>query len=244
MKKVTFVSGGSEGIGSACVEKFALNGDKVYFNYCKEKALAEELCQRILRAGGEVHAYCVSVTDQKGVEKMIKEIVEKEGKIDILVNNAGITKDMFFRFMKYEDWKSIIEVNLYGCFNMCKAVVPYFLQQKSGVIINIASTSGLVGVKGQVNYAASKGGIIALTKSLAAELGGYGIRVIAISPGFVDTKMYAKIPQNIKEKYIKMIPLGRIGRPEEIAEVVSFLASDAASYITGQNIVVDGGLTG
>ncbi len=244
MKKVTFVSGGSEGIGRACVEKFALNGHKVYFNYCKEEALAEELCERISQSGGEAYRYCVSVTDEKGVEKMIKEVVEKEGKIDTLINNAGIAKDMFFRFMNYEDWKSIIEVNLYGCFNMCKAVVPYLLQQKKGVIINIASTSGLVGVKGQANYAASKGGIIAFTKSLAAELGKYGIRVIAVSPGFVETKMYAKVPQDIKEKHIKMIPLGRIGRPEEIAEVVSFLASDAASYITGQNIVVDGGLTG
>lgn len=243
MKKVVFITGGSRGIGRSCVLKFAANGYTVYFNYCKGRKEAEDLCDQILKNGDEARCFCVSMTDKEGIENMIKEIVNREGKLDVLVNNAGITKDAYFRFMKYEDWKKVLEVNLDGYFNMSKTVIPYFMQRKSGVIINIASTAGIMGQGGQANYCASKGAIIAFTKSLARELGGYGIRVVALAPGFVETAMFSKVPFEMRNEYKKLIPLGRTGKPEEIAEVVYFLASDSASYITGQVIIVDGGLT-
>ncbi|MGQ9535367.1 MAG: 3-oxoacyl-ACP reductase FabG [bacterium] len=243
MRRTVVVSGGSEGIGKACVIKLAQNGDNVYFSYLKENDFVKGALKIPRQNGGRVFGYCVSVTDKKGIKCMVEEIVKKEGRIDVLINNAGITKDKFFRFMNTEDWQSVIDTNLTGCFNMCQAVVPVLMQNRKGVIINIASTSGIAGMKGQANYCASKGGIIAFTKSLARELAFYGIRVVAVSPGFVETRMLARIPMEVKEEYKKLIPIGRFGRPEEIAEVVYFLASDAASYITGQNIIVDGGLT-
>lgn len=242
MKKIVLVTGGNEGIGKACVIKFAQNGNNVYFSYLKENDFVKEVCQ-MSKTEGRIFAICVSVTDKNGIKKMVDGIVKKEGRIDVLINNAGITKDNFLRFMKIEDWQSVIDTNLTGCFNMCQAVIPIFMQKRKGVIINIASTSGITGMKGQANYCASKGGIIAFTKSLARELGNYGIRVVTVSPGFVETRMLARVPMEIKEEYKKLIPMGRFGTAEEIAEVVYFLASDAASYINGQNIIVDGGLT-
>lgn len=243
MKRIAVITGGSRGIGRTCVLKFAANGYKVYFNYCKGRKEAEDLCDQILKNGGDARCFCVSVINKEGLENMIKEIISREEKIDVLVNNAGITRDAYFRFMKYEDWKEVIDINLNGYFNMCKAVITHFMQRKSGVIINIASTAGIMGQSGQTNYCASKGAIIAFTKSLARELGSYGIRVNALAPGFVETAMFSKVPFEMRNEYKKLIPLGRIAKPEEIAEVIYFLASDSASYITGQTIIVDGGLT-
>jgi len=242
-KSVAFVSGGSLGIGRSCVEKLTKEGYRVYFNFLTHKKAAEELSDFIGQQGGTAIPKQFSVSDRAAVEENIESIVEDEGKIDVLVNNAGITRDKFFRFMKYEDWDSVVKVNLEGYFNLCKQIVPHFMRERSGIIINIASTSGIVGVEGQTNYSASKGGIIAFTKGLARELGRYGIRVISVSPGFVNTIMYAKMSAKIKEEYKERIPLRRIAEPSEIAEVISFLISEKASYITGHNIVVDGGLT-
>ncbi len=173
---------------------------------------------------------------------MIKNIKKKEGRIDILVNNAGITNDNFLTLMSEKSWDEVINVNLKGVFNCCKAVSSIMINQKSGVIINISSKTALVGQAGQTNYADSKGGIISFTMSLSRELAPFGIRVNAVAPGLIETEMTAKIPEDTLKFLLRLISAQRLGKPEEVAEVVAFLASDAASYIQGQIITVDGGM--
>ncbi len=173
----------------------------------------------------------------------MEKIIAAAGKIDVLVNNAGITADMFLMLMPEEDWNRVIDTNLNGVYRWCKAVTRPMLRVRRGVIINLASIAGIIGVMGQTNYAASKGALLAFTRALAAELGSRNIRVNSVAPGFVETDMSARVPRQIKEKNLERILLKRFGRPEEIAAVVAFLASDAASYIMGQCVVVDGGLT-
>ena len=234
--KVVLVTGGTRGIGRAIAERFKNVGAVVYITGTSEertKAVAEEI---------GVNGVKMDVTDREEVKRVISEILEKEGQIDILVNNAGITKDTLFMRMKDEDWDSVIDTNLNGVYNVTRAVVPAMVKKRSGNVINISSVVGFTGNVGQVNYSATKSALIGFTKSLAKELGGRGIRVNCIAPGYITTDMTEKIPAKIKEELLKSIPLKREGEPREIADVCLFLASSMASYITGTVIHVNGGL--
>lgn len=236
--KVAIVTGGSRGIGKAIVEEFTKNKAKVYFTYHKDDAAAtqvQDFC-------GAVPVKC-SQTDNDCIEQTIASVLQDNGKIDILVNNAGITSDQFLMMMSFEQWEKVINTNLHGAYRWAKAVSRPMLSAKNGIIINISSIAGLVGTAGQTNYAASKGGLLAFTRSLAAEFGPKGVRVNAVVPGFIETDMTAVMSRQIKKESMEKILLKRFGKPEEIAQVVLFLSSDSASYIAGQAIVVDGGLS-
>lgn len=238
VNKVAIVTGGSRGIGKAIVEEFTKNKAKVYFTYHKDDAAATQ----VQDACGAVPVKC-SQTDNDCIEQTISSVIQDNGKIDILVNNAGITSDNFLMMMSFEQWEKVINTNLHGAYRWAKAVSRPMLSAKNGIIVNISSIAGLVGTAGQTNYAASKGGLLAFTRSLAAELGPKGIRVNAVVPGFIETDMTAVMPRQIKKESMEKLLLKRFGKPEEIAQVVLFLSSDSASYIAGQAIVVDGGLS-
>jgi len=234
--KVVLVTGGTRGIGRAIAERFKDAGAVVYITGTNEertKAVAEEI---------GVNGVKMDVTDREEVKRVVSEILEKEGQIDILINNAGITRDTLFMRMKDKDWDNVIDTNLNGVYNVTRAVVPAMVKKRSGNIINISSVVGFTGNVGQVNYSATKSALIGFTKSLAKELGGRGIRVNCIAPGYITTDMTEKIPAKIKEELLKSIPLKREGEPREIADVCLFLASNMASYITGTVIHVNGGL--
>lgn len=244
-KKVALVTGGSRGIGKAIVWELVNKGCQIGVNYLdidQNKEQAEALVSSIQEAGGQAMAVSANVADAKEVETMVQEVVKYFGRIDILVNNAGITKDNLLIRMKEEDWDAVININLKGTFNCCKSVVKLMMKQKSGKIVNVASVVGLMGNAGQGNYAASKAGIIGFTKSLARELASRNINVNAIAPGFIATAMTDQLPETAKENLIKQIPLQRLGQPEDVADLVGFLVSDKAAYITGQSIAVDGGM--
>jgi len=236
--QVVVVTGGSRGIGRAIVERFAAQGAKVYFTFNQNAEAAAQVA-----AATQAEAIQCSQNDAAAITAAVDKIVAAAGKIDALVNNAGITADTFLMLMPADDWNRVIDTNLNGAFRWCKAVTRPMLGARRGVIINLASIAGLVGVMGQTNYAASKGGLLAFTRALAAELGGKNIRVNSVVPGFIETDMSARVPRQIKQKNLEHIVQKRFGKPEEVASVVTFLASDAASYIMGQSIVVDGGLT-
>ena len=233
---VVLVTGGTRGIGRAIAESFKKAGATVYItgtNREKTEAVAQEI---------GVNGVKMDVTDREEVKRVVGEIVEKEGKIDVLINNAGITRDTLFLRMKDEDWDAVINTNLNGVYNVTRAVVPVMVKKRKGVIINISSVVGFTGNVGQVNYSATKSALIGFTKSLAKELGGRNIRVVAVAPGYITTDMTKAIPEKIKEELIKSIPLRREGEPREVADVCLFLASNMASYITGTTIHVNGGL--
>ena len=196
----------------------------------------------ILAQGGKAAAYQCSVSDFDACQEMIQSLIKEYGHIDILVNNAGITRDNLIMKMKEEDFDAVIQTNLKGTFNTIRHLSRQMLKQRSGKIINISSVSGILGNAGQANYAASKAGVIGLTKTMARELASRGITVNAVAPGFVDTEMTAVLSEEIKENACKQIPLGKFGKPEDIANMVAFLASEKADYITGQVISVDGGM--
>lgn len=237
-EKVVIVTGGSRGIGKAIVEAFSQEGSKVYFTYNKN----DEAAQALAESTGAIPVKCSQI-DNDCIENAVKSIFEENKKIDILINNAGITSVQFLMMMPFEQWEKVLNVNLNGAFRWVKSVVRAMMAAGKGVIINVASIAGLVGTPGQTNYAASKGGLLAFTRSLAAELGAKGIRVNAVVPGFIDTDMTATMPRQIKRQNLEKILLKRFGTPEEVAQIVLFLSSDKASYIVGQSIVVDGGLS-
>jgi 3-oxoacyl-[acyl-carrier protein] reductase len=236
--KIVLVTGGSRGIGRAVVEEFRRKNATVYFTFHRHEEAA---------AGTEektgAHKLLCPQADGEAVEKAVDSIVKAEGRIDILVNNAGITSDQYLMMMPFEEWNRVMDTNLNGAFRFVKASVRPMMTAQKGVIVNIASVSGLVGIGGQTNYAASKGALLAFTRSLAAELGPRGIRVNAVVPGFIETDMTAKMPRQIKQQNLSRILVKRFGTPAEVASAVAFLSSDESSYITGQALVVDGGLT-
>ena len=243
--KVAIVTGGSRGIGREIAITLAGAGAAVVINYNRETAAAEDVLQAVkeLPGAGEAIIFQADVTRLEECEKMVKAALDHFGRIDILVNNAGVRKDNLLALMKENDWDIVLDTNLKGMFNCCKAVLRPLLKQKSGGrIINISSVVGIAGNSGQVNYAAAKGGVIAFTKSLAKELGKRAITVNAIAPGFIETEMTDELADTVKEKVLAQVALERYGNAGEIAETVLFLAG-GASYITGAVITVDGGLS-
>ena len=240
--KIVLVTGAGRGIGASIAKRFASEGAEVIVNYSGNDEAAQKTVDEITATGGQAQKYKCSVNDSESVKVMIDEIIKKFGRIDILVNNAGITKDGLMLRMTDEDFDRVIDVNLKGTFNCTKYVSKYMLKQKSGKIINISSVVGLSGNAGQVNYSASKAGIIGITKSVAKELSSRGITVNAVAPGYVDTDMTKVLSDNIRNEILKNIPLQRMGNVEDISNCVAFLASEDASYITGQVISVDGGM--
>ncbi|MDO4772456.1 MAG: 3-oxoacyl-[acyl-carrier-protein] reductase [Bacillota bacterium] len=242
-KKIAFVTGGARGIGRAIVEKLGMDGYIVGFNYVNSKEESEAFVQSLKERG--IQSFCLrfDVSDYETCESELSAFQKENGTIDVLVNNAGITKDKLFIRMKEADFEDVIDINLKGVFNVTKQVANKMMKQKSGRIINLSSIAGLIGNIGQVNYSASKAGVIGMTRTLAAEFGGYGVTVNAIAPGFIKTDMTDVLPEDIKEKIIDMVPLKTMGYPEDVADMVSFLAGDSGRYITGQVISIDGGLS-
>ncbi|MDY2813857.1 MAG: 3-oxoacyl-[acyl-carrier-protein] reductase [Dorea sp.] len=240
--KVAVVTGASRGIGRAIALKLASLGAAVVVNYNGSREKAEKVKQEIEDNGGNASIYQCNVSDYEACQNMIQSIIEEYGRIDILINNAGITRDGLLMKMSEADFDQVIDTNLKGAFNTTRFVTRQMLRQKSGRIINMASVVGVTGNAGQVNYAASKAGIIGLTKATAREVASRGITVNAIAPGFIETDMTDVLPDKVKEASVSQIPLGKFGKPEQIAAAVAFLASDDAGYITGQVLNVDGGM--
>jgi 3-oxoacyl-[acyl-carrier protein] reductase len=240
--KVALVTGASRGIGRAVALELASRGAFVIVNYSRSENAAKEVLSMIENSGGKGEIRHFDVADFSRVQDEISKIGEELGGLHILVNNAGITKDGLLLRMKEEDWDEVISVDLKGVFNCTKAAAKIMMKQRYGRIINITSVVGEMGNPGQTNYSAAKAGIIGFTKATAKELGSRGITVNAVSPGFIETDITSGLPQNMKEKYLEAIPLGRFGTPTDVAKVVAFLASDDASYITGEVVKVNGGL--
>ena len=240
--KNALVTGAGKGIGKAIAMELAANGAFVIVNYNGSKAAAEQTVAEIQEAGGDAVAYQCNVADYEACGNMVSELIKTYKHIDILVNNAGITRDGLLMKMSEDDFDAVIDTNLKGCFNTIRHLSRYFLKQRAGKIVNISSVSGILGNAGQANYAASKAGVIGLTKTAAKELASRGITVNAIAPGFINTEMTEVLSDAVKEGARGQIPLGHFGRPEDVAKAAAFLASEDAAYITGQVIHVDGGM--
>lgn len=241
-KKIALVTGGTRGIGKKVAEKFAKEGYNLVLNYVSDNTDINSVIDSFKEYQNEVILVKADVSKFNECENLVKEAIEKFGKIDVLVNNAGITKDGLIAMMKEDAFDRVIDVNLKGTFNMTRNVVPYMMKKRCGNIVNISSVVGVAGNAGQSNYAASKAGIIGFTKSLAKELAPRNIRVNAVAPGFIDTDMTSVLTDKVKDNIYSQIPLKRMGEAEEVANVVYFLSDDESSYITGQVINVDGGM--
>lgn len=241
-KRVALVTGASRGIGRAIALRLAAEGFYVVINYNGSKEKAEEVQQEILQAGGQAHIYQCNVADFQACGEMFKDTISKMGHLDILVNNAGITKDGLLMGMSEEDFSKVVDTNLKGTFYCIRHAARTMIKQKKGRIINLSSIVGVSGNAGQANYAASKAGVIGLTKSAAKELASRGITVNAIAPGFICTDMTQVLPEQVKEKIWAQIPMGGFGDPQDVAAAAAFFASEEAGYITGQVLMVDGGM--
>ena len=240
--KTAIVTGSAKGIGKGIATEFAKQGATVVINYCGSKEAALKPVEEIKAFGGKAIPYQADISDYEMSKKMMDDIIKEYGAIDILVNNAGITRDNLILRMSESEFDDVIRTNLKGTFNCIKHVTKYMLKNKSGKIINISSISGVNGIAGQANYSASKAGIIGLTKSFAKEMSSKGININAIAPGFIETDMTKVLNDKYVEEIVNTIPSKRVGRPEDIAKAALFLASDMSDYITGQTLMVDGGL--
>lgn len=241
-KKVALITGASRGIGKQIALTMASEGYDVIINFNGNEEKAKEVCEECSKLGSNAMIVKANVADFAQVEAMVKTVMDAYGRIDVLVNNSGITKDTLLLRMSEEDFSSVVDVNLKGCFHCIKHVSKVMMKQRSGAIINMASVIGLVGNVGQANYAASKAGIIGLTKSVAKELAARGIRVNAIAPGFIATEMTEVLDDKVKDGIMTNIPLKQFGSVEDVANMVAFLASDKSKYVTGQVMNVDGGM--
>lgn len=242
IQQTIVVTGGSRGIGRALCAAFSRPKTAVYFNYCCEDETGDQTASQIIAAGGIARGMRVDVASEAEVSRFFKTIVKETGGIDVLVNNAGITRDNLLIRMKSDDWREVIDVNLGGVFHCTREAVRTMIQKRAGSIINITSIAGVAGNAGQANYAAAKAGIIGFTKSMARELASRAVTVNAIAPGYIETDMTAHLADGVKSEIISQIPLGRAGSPADVAGLAVFLASDAARYITGQVIHVNGGM--
>lgn len=242
MKQTAIVTGGSRGIGRAVAMRLAKDGMNLVINYRGNSAAAEETERLCRELGAEVLLVQGDVSCAEDCEKLAAQAKEAFGRVDVLVNNAGITRDGLLARMTEEDFRAVLDVNLVGPWNMMKAVNRIMMKQRYGRIVNLSSVTGLMGNMGQTNYAAAKAGILGMTKSYAREVAGRGITVNAVAPGFIDTDMTEAMPEGAKDKIITGIPMGRTGKPEDVAEAVAFLASEQAGYITGEVLRVDGGM--
>lgn len=240
--KVALITGAARGIGKAIALKYASEGAHIAFTDLVINEAAEETVKELEAFGVTVKAYASNAAEFEATQTVVDQVVKDFGRIDILVNNAGITKDGLVMRMSEQQWDAVIAVNMKSAFNFLHAVVPVMARQRSGSIINMASIAGQTGNPGQVNYSASKAGLIAMAKSVAKEMGSRGIRANAIAPGYVISEMTEALPQSVRDEFVKMIPLGRGASVDEIASVALFLASDLASYVTGQVIAVNGGM--
>lgn len=241
-KKVAVVTGASRGIGKAIAEKLASLGAMVIVNYNGSRERAEEVKAEIEAAQGKAEICQCDVSDYEACETFIQNVIKEYGHLDILVNNAGITRDGLLMKMSEEDFDQVINTNLKGAFNTIRFASRQMLKQRSGRIINLSSVVGVAGNAGQANYVASKAGVIGLTKAAAKELASRGVTVNAIAPGFIETDMTQVLPEKVKEASVAQIPLGKFGKPEQVAAAAAFLASEDAAYITGQVLHVDGGM--
>ena len=239
--KIAVITGAARGIGQAIAWNLAAGGADIVLCDIKEEWL-QETAEGVKKAGRKVWCFELDVTDTDAVQKAFTDIAAATGTVDILVNNAGITRDGLLMRMSEEDWDAVLTVNLKGTFSCTKAVSRIMMKQRSGSIVNIASIIGLMGNAGQANYAASKGGVISFTKSVAKELASRGVRVNAVAPGFISSKMTDALSDDVRQKMLDAIPLARFGNPEDVADVVAFLAGDRSSYITGEVINISGGM--
>ncbi len=240
--RIALVTGASRGIGKAVALALAANGADVAVNYAGSAQAAEAVAEEIRAMGRKALVVQADVSDAASVQQMMEKVTAEFGRVDILVNNAGITRDGLLMRMKDEDWAAVLNTNLNGVYHCTKAVVKGMMKQRYGRIINMTSVVGVMGNAGQANYAASKAGVIGFTKSVAKELGSRGITVNALAPGYIESDMTAGLPEKVKEDMATAIPLGKMGQPADVAQAVVFLASDWASYITGQTLHVDGGM--
>jgi len=240
--KTALVTGGTRGIGKAIVKKLAASGHQVYFTYVSRPELAEAVCAEVAAEGGSARGFLLDASDWDAVEGFFAEHIKDKVSLELLVNNAGITKDGLIMRMKREQWEQVIQINLTGAFVCLQQAAKIMLKQRKGRIVNISSVVGQMGNAGQANYCASKAGLIGLTKAAALELGSRGITVNAIAPGFIETDMTETLPQDVRDKYLERIPLGRLGSAQAIADAVAYLASDQAEYITGQVLGINGGM--
>jgi len=242
MNDVSLITGASRGIGKASAIRLAEEGFDIAINYNRTESGAKEAFASVKEQGRNAILVKADVSDYGAVELMVKKVVDEFGRLDVLVNNAGVYPRKLIDDISPDEWQEVMDINLKGIFNCCKAAIPYMKEQRKGSIINLSSVLGIMGSKQGVHYSASKAGVIGITKSLAKELAPHNIRVNAIAPGAIETDILKKDTPEQRKRRIAQIPMGRVGRPEEIAEVVAFLASEKSSYITGETISVNGGL--